>query len=228
MADTGSTRDRLLSEGMRLFALQGFHATSVGEIEAAVGLQPRRGALYKHFATKQALLEAAVRTHLARAADGALEIGAVDFTAIARADPDLLVSMLRGLARWFLDEMDTMKNLTLLLEHDASRLTDLTGEVKRDIVDLSYRTAASLITAATSEPLDAQALAVVLLGSLVAVRRTEWTFGSPPLDVDDERTIAAWAELAVATFDRISEPKAPHPPKAVEKPKRAPRPKSAL
>ena len=204
MADLGSTRGRLISEGMRLFALQGFHATSVGEIEAAAGLQPRRGALYKHFATKHTLLEAAVRAHLARAAAGASEIEAVDFTAIAHADTELLDSILRGLARWFLDEMDAMEDLTLLLEHDRSRLPDLTSEVKRDIVDLSYRTAARLITSVATEPVDADALAVILLGSLVAVRRTTWTFGSPPLGVDDERTIATWTELALGTFHRIS------------------------
>ena len=48
MTEPGSTRQRLLDEGMRLFAERGFRATGVGDIEAAAGLQPRRGALYKH------------------------------------------------------------------------------------------------------------------------------------------------------------------------------------
>src|SRR5947209_19467645 len=61
----GSTRDRLLAAGIRLFAERGFTGTTVGDIEAAAGLQPRRGAMYHHFPTKQALLEAAVETHLA-------------------------------------------------------------------------------------------------------------------------------------------------------------------
>ncbi len=63
---------------MRLFAERGFRATSVGDIEGAVGLVPRRGALYKHFPSKQALLEAAVRAHLDSAAAGATEIGALE------------------------------------------------------------------------------------------------------------------------------------------------------
>lgn len=206
MSESSSTPARLINEGMRLFAEQGFHATSVGEIEAAAGLQPRRGALYKHFSTKQALLEAAVRTRLGSAAKGAVEIGGLDFNAIARDDPNLLRSILTGLARWFLDEMDTMKDLTLLLEHDGRRLPDLTDEVKRAAVDLSYRTAARLIAETSAEGVDSEAIAVVLLGSLVALRRTTWTFGSPPLEVDDDRAITAWTDLALATFERISNP----------------------
>src|SRR5690606_17407497 len=60
----GSTRERLLEAGLRLFAERGFSAVTVGDIERAVGLVPRRGALYRHFASKEALLGAAVEAHL--------------------------------------------------------------------------------------------------------------------------------------------------------------------
>ena len=55
-----SSRDKLLAQGLRLFAERGFDAVSVGEIEQAAGLVPRRGAMYRHFASKDALLEAVV------------------------------------------------------------------------------------------------------------------------------------------------------------------------
>ena len=212
MAETAPTRHRLIAEGLRLFALQGFDATSVGEIEAAAGLQPRRGALYKHFASKQALLEAAVNAHLATTERGAVDIGGLDFAAIAGTDAALLRSILAGLARWFLDQMDSMKDLTRLIEQDGARMPDLTIGVKRNIIDLGYRTAANLIAAAAAEAaeaVDADAIAVMLLGALVAQRRTAWTFGSPPLDVGDERAIAVWIELALATFESISKPSKP-------------------
>src|SRR6476619_7343798 len=57
------TRERIVAEARRLFAEQGYQGTSVGEIEAAAGLSPRSGALYKHFPSKQALLEAVVGQH---------------------------------------------------------------------------------------------------------------------------------------------------------------------
>jgi AcrR family transcriptional regulator len=200
MAEPAPTRQRLIDEGMRLFAERGFRATSVGHIEAAAGLQPRRGALYKHFPSKHALLEAAVRAHLDSAATGATQISQLDLTALG-ADRALLGTIVVGLGRWFLDEMDRMKDLTRVLEHDGQRMGELTGEVKTNIVDLSYHAATRLIATLTPEARDPEATAVLILGALVALRRTAWTFGSPPLDIDDDRALAAWAELTLVTLD---------------------------
>ena len=54
------TRERILDAAVELFGRAGYRGTSVGEIERAAGLVPRRGGLYKHFPSKEALLEAAV------------------------------------------------------------------------------------------------------------------------------------------------------------------------
>ena len=187
-----STRQRLLEAGMHQFATQGYRATSVGSIEAAVGLQPRRGALYKHFPSKDALLTAAVRELIDRTASGSTRITEVD--APAASDEASMESVILRLGHWFLDQMDQMKDLTQLIEHDGQRIPEITGEVKRDIVDLSYRTAASVVTAAAPHIADPEATAVLILGTLVAIRRTDWTFGSPPLDIDDDRILAAWTQ----------------------------------
>ncbi len=186
---------------MRLFAERGFRATAVGDIEAAVGLQPRRGALYKHFPSKHALLEAAVRKHLDSAAAGATQIGELNATIVSGVDRALLGHVILGLGRWFLDEMDRLKDLTRVLEHEGQRMTDLTVEVKDDIVDLSYRSAASLIATLAPEAQDPEATAVLVLGALVALRRTAWTFGFAPLDIDDDRALAAWTELTLVALD---------------------------
>lgn len=204
MAQPTPTRQRLIDEGMRLFAQGGFHATSVGDIEAAAGLQPRRGALYKHFPSKHALLEAALRTHLESAATGAAQLNELDLATVAETDRTLLQRLVLGLGRWFLDEMDRLEGLTCVLEHDGRRLAELTAEVKANIVDLSYHSAAALIAAVAPDANDPEATAVLLLGALVALRRTAWTFGSPPLDIDDDRALAAWAELTLATLDALA------------------------
>ena len=185
---------------MRLFAERGFRATAVGDIEAAVGLQPRRGGLYKHFPSKQALLEAAVRAHLDSTATGATQIIEMDLTSVL-GDRPLLRSIVVLLGRWFLDEMDRMKDLTRVLEHDGRRMGELTAEVKTNIVDLSYVAAARLIATLAPDVRDAEATAVLVLGGLVALRRTAWTFGSPPLDIDDDRALTAWAELTLASIE---------------------------
>jgi AcrR family transcriptional regulator len=193
------TRQRLIEAGMRLFAERGFRATAVGDIEAAVGLQPRRGALYKHFPSKLALLEAGVQMHLDRTAAGAAEIGEIDLGALG-SDREQLRIVVLEIGRWFLTEMDSMKDLTRVLEHDGQRMEHLTAAVKTDIVDVSYRTAARLVATLAPETADPDAVAFVVLGSLVALRRTEWTFGSPPVGLDDTRALSAWTESVLALF----------------------------
>lgn len=198
MARTTGTRQRLLDAGLALFAERGFAATSIGDIEEAVGLQPRRGGLYKHFASKHELLEAAVRQQLADAAATAKELEAIELPAVTT--PTALRPLVLFVAQRFLVEMDRLERLTRLLEHDGSRLDSLVADVKDQAVDLSYVVAGRLVARVAPSDPDADATAIVLLGSLVALRRTTWTFGSPPLGIGDDRFLQAWADVALATL----------------------------
>ena len=184
---------------MALFAERGFSATSVADIEEAVGLQPRRGGLYKHFANKHELLETAVREHLADAESLARAVGELDLTDI-EVTVDGLSPIVEGLARMFLAEMDRLEALTRVLEHDGGRLGELTGEVKQRAVDLSYRAAAELIAAVAPWIDDPDATSVVLLAPLVALRRTSWTFGAAPLDLDDDRFLRAFVSAVASAL----------------------------
>lgn len=53
-----STKERILMEAMKLFAVQGFEAVSVRAIAKEVGV--RDSALYKHYKSKQAIFDAIV------------------------------------------------------------------------------------------------------------------------------------------------------------------------
>src|SRR5271168_4524676 len=66
MTTPASTRERLVTEAIRLFSAKGFEATSVSQIEAAAGLSPGSGALYRHFKSKDALLDAGIDRQLDR------------------------------------------------------------------------------------------------------------------------------------------------------------------
>jgi AcrR family transcriptional regulator len=66
MTALAPTRERLVTEAMRLFSVKGFEATSVSQIEAAAGLAPGSGALYHHFKSKEALLNAGIDRQLDR------------------------------------------------------------------------------------------------------------------------------------------------------------------
>jgi DNA-binding transcriptional regulator YbjK len=54
--DPRPTRQRIIDQAMRLFGEQGYAATTIAQIEAAAGLSPGSGSLYRHFPSKQALL----------------------------------------------------------------------------------------------------------------------------------------------------------------------------
>lgn len=189
-----TTRERLLNAGMRLFAEKGFQGTTVGEIEAAVGLQPRRGALYKHFASKQELLEAAVQRHfdaIDRAAGVMDDVASADVRAEALA-----------LGRWLLSELDSERDLTLVIEQDGDRMPELRDQMRERISDAGYRAAATVITRWAPETVDAEALAVNILSPLINFRRSTWTFGVAPLGLDDERMVETWADMCAALVNQ--------------------------
>lgn len=66
MVPPTSTRERLVTEAMRLFSTHGYEATSISQIEAAAGLTAGSGALYHHFKSKEALLDAGINRQLDR------------------------------------------------------------------------------------------------------------------------------------------------------------------
>jgi AcrR family transcriptional regulator len=185
----GSTRDRLLAAGVALFAERGFKATTVGDIEAAAGLQPRRGALYHYFASKQALLEAAIESHMSAVEHGHRQLETFDASDIRRSS--------LALGRWFLGEMDVERYLTRMLEKDGDRVPVIRDLIRERIMEVGHR-AAELTIAQWVRPgadVDTQALAVILIAPLVNLRRHAWTFGAAPLGLGDDRLLDAWADL---------------------------------
>lgn len=192
------TAARLRIAGLRLFARNGYAATTVGAIEAAAGLAPRRGALYKHYASKEALLHAAIEHHISGVTAAAETLQTLATQRLEDWTEAQLGDLATDLARWLLRELDAQEDMTRLLEHDGARFPEVVAAVRTDIAETGYRTVAALLAAAAPEGTDVEAAAVVLLGGLVALRRTTWTFGQPPLGVDDERAIAACVHQAMA------------------------------
>src|SRR5215510_533633 len=61
-----TTRERILDAAMELFAQDGFTGTTITEIERRVGLAAGTGSMYRHFPSKEALLQAAVEHEVTR------------------------------------------------------------------------------------------------------------------------------------------------------------------
>ena len=59
-----TTKERIIEESLKLFAVNGYESVSVRTIAAAVGV--RDSALYKHFSSKQAIFDAIVEQSIER------------------------------------------------------------------------------------------------------------------------------------------------------------------
>jgi AcrR family transcriptional regulator len=196
------TRERLIDAALDLFAAKGFRDTTVGDIEAAAGLVPRRGALYNHFASKEALLAAALERHVERIDD---------ITALMDAGPLALElrDELTLLARWVIAEHRREEPLLRLLQRDGDRVPQLAQHVREKIVERAYRQAAvwleRRIEAGGFPSYDAHAVVVVALGSLVAYAAQSELLGTPPLGVDEDRFVETWVEawLRVASTAEV-------------------------
>lgn len=198
-ARVGSTRERRIGAALGLFAAQGFRATTVGQIEAAAGLQPRRGALYKHFGTKAELLEAVVRQHLESVRESVawvLQLPAGD----VRAEATLL-------GRFALDELARERALVDVLERDGDRIPDLRDLFRERVSDVAYRAMVDVLRRWVGDgagpEADFDALAVLLLGGLVNVHRSAATFGAMPIERTEDEFLAAWADQCARTVESL-------------------------
>lgn len=181
--------------GVELIAERGFADVAVGDIEAAAGFVRRGGTLYKHFASKHDLLVQAMQHHI-----DTLDRhqGLEDFTEL----PDLR-SELMVLAKWVLSRLSREETISKVIEKEGHRLPDLVTRMREGISETGYAmTSAYLTDRGLAPDADADAVAVLLLGSLVNLRRSTWTFGTEPAGVSDDRAIAAWADLTLAILGR--------------------------
>ncbi len=201
------TRDRLLEAGMALIAERGFNGVSVGEIEAAVGLAPRRGALYKHFPSKRALVEAAMEERIAGVVD--LSEAVVWF-----ASPEALADAagsLRLIAHVVLDELDREKHINQIVEKDGARFPELRDRMLSDMVEPGFCYAEEALAAliqsrfGAKHDFDVPAVAAVFLSALVHHRRQEWLLGRPPHNIETERFLDAWVDMTLRSLNIVEE-----------------------
>jgi AcrR family transcriptional regulator len=121
------TRDRILEAAMDLFAEGGFSGATISEVERRVGLAAGTGSLYRHFPSKEALLQAAVEREVARIRD---EIRAhpdaahADAAAGERDQGDLAGRRLRDY-RQRLHDMRRCERLFRLMLNEGDRVPEL-------------------------------------------------------------------------------------------------------
>lgn len=192
----GSTRSRLIAESMRLFGEQGYSATSVSEIEAAAGLSGGSGSLYRHFASKEALLSEGIREQVA-AGKGLLDLvrdaGTAEEAPLRESLAMVAVAGLRRLEQERDFNRVLIKDLSLFPELLEIARTEEIARIHAAIADWLQRHAAP-----DRGGLDWVALATVIIGSVSHYWLLRDIFGTHPSDVSEERYIDALVDLVVA------------------------------
>ncbi len=192
-----TTRDRILDAAMPLFAERGFRATTVGDLEAAVGLAPRRGGLYRHFASKEDVFRAAVTRYADKF--GPLEglFDQLDFS-----DERATLALL---GRFTLDTFVAEADLFRILQRDGRDFPELAEHVHAQLIrrgyDFTIDLFRRLLAARGAATDDAPELAAIALGSLVHFREDEAIHGIAPAGVDEEPFLRVWVDTWLHVLD---------------------------
>ncbi|MBB2914746.1 AcrR family transcriptional regulator [Streptosporangium becharense] len=199
---TRSTRDRIIDEALRLFAERGYSATSVAEIEAASGLSPGAGGLYRHFKSKYEVLAAAINEHAARTRSQIAETLAENTTVdTSTGIEERLVRLCRaGLAK-----VREENELTRVFFRDLSQFPELVAIVREGLLQPMFDAIALWFRAQpeyAGADADWPAISAVLGGAVVHYRLSEETVGEAPAGAERDRFVAAWVSLALGLLPR--------------------------
>ncbi len=184
------TRERLVTEAMRLFGEQGYQATSVAQIEAAAGLAPGSGALYHHFTSKQALLEAGIDRQLDR------RRAMRDIRALFAGLGDLR-SELTMLGRYILSVLDEESQLLQIASRTPSAHSARLSDAYAALFDGLYAELGDWVKnwIPTISEHDAMVLSAIAVNSLVGKRATSAWFRVPEAAISDELYIGEWTTV---------------------------------
>jgi AcrR family transcriptional regulator len=192
------TRDRLVTEAMRLFGEQGYQATSITQIEAAAGLAPGSGALYHHFKSKEALLEAGIDRQLDR------RRAMHDIRTLFAGLGDLRIE-LTMLGRYVLTVLDEETQLLQIAARTPPDQSPRLNNAYAALVDGLSAEVADWIKgwAPTISKHDATAIAAVGVDALLGRRATQAVFRAPAMDMQDEDFIAAWTAMLAGRVEAL-------------------------
>jgi AcrR family transcriptional regulator len=197
-----STRERLITESMKLFGAQGYAGTSVSDIEAAAGLSAGAGSLYRHFPSKEALLAAGIRRQIDAGQHLLSLLGGGDQVAALPVRERLIAVATAGLRR-----LEQEADLNRILLKDLARFPELLDIARSDEVARVHAAVAgwlsSQFTLRSGAAADWEALAAVLVGSITNYWMLCDVFGAHPAGISEERYLASLADTLVPSLSDI-------------------------
>ena len=182
--------DRILREAMRLFAERGYERTSIADIQAAAGLTPGSGALYKHFPSKEAVLAAGMERFM-EGAERAREL----IRTVPGAPDQALAVLGRAAMQMLSEDADVLR----IVWRELEQFPALRDEVREQRMQASYAAVAGWLRARAQRGEmrveDPEATAAVVLGSVTSFKVFHALLGEPPGRLDDERFFQAWLRM---------------------------------
>jgi AcrR family transcriptional regulator len=188
-----STKERIVEEAMRLFGEKGYKGASITQIEAASGLSPGAGGLYRHFKSKEELLAAGVQRHLERL-DALRDVRQV-FNSFGDLRDQLAIT-----ARYFLAELDSQTELLRILVSERRQWPQLLSKAVDELIASTYQSFADWLCQVAGSDLSKQRatmIATLALGSLLSSRLLRNVIGVEALSIDDEAIIPTWVDMVV-------------------------------
>lgn len=185
-----TTRERLVTEAMRLFSEQGYRATSVAQIEAAAGLAGGSGALYHHFKSKESLLEAGIDRQLDRRR-AMRDIRSL-FAGLGELRTELTM-----LGRYLLTVIDEETQLLQIAARTPTNRSSRLDDAYAALIDGLYTELADWIGGWAPElgATECRTVAVVGVNALLGKRATAMLFHAEAVNAPDDQYLAEWTAM---------------------------------
>ena len=192
-----------MAAAVELFSTRGYEATSIADIQAACGLTPGSGALYKHCSSKQALLEEVLHRHVRGIASDSDTVSAAMLDGLDTSAKNLAVVLRLG-AELVWQSMERDRAVIRITLRDLEPYPELPDEFWNDVIGNVYRQASRLIehvlASGQINVADPEATAGVLLASLTYFPILRGLIGRTPGDLGADRYLDAWVHHALRTL----------------------------
>lgn len=194
-----------MTEAMRLFGEQGYAATTIAQIEAAAGLSPGSGALYRHFRSKAEVLAEGITQLI----DAGAQLRALLETQRSSALGHLpLRDRVEVIARAGLRRLEDERDFNRMLVRDLQKFPALLARAKTDEISSNHEGLATWLSgqaeaAPNSPDHDWDAVAAVVMDATAHYWLLQDVFGGEhPTGVSTERYLSALIDLTTALLER--------------------------
>jgi AcrR family transcriptional regulator len=205
MTNELSTRNRIIREAASLFASQGVKATTVAQIEAAVGLRAGSGGLHRHFRTKDALVSEVLESQLKR---GRQTLATT--VSVPRPSPEQISPYLEAVAMFTLSEANEAREVALIMLREELNYPDLIRPHSLENDEIAYGATGLRLKALFADhgmevpaDFDVDAFGYLIVAPLIFFRLKEWTSGQKARGLTDERVSAMWARLCAPLLQEL-------------------------